>query len=132
MLTTTDDKSEHMKDERERVLFFGGTEQRYSGKYYRHFEHGEYSCANCGAVLASHTDKIDTDIGWASFKPVESVEIAKNTARGYVELFLNCVFCKAHIGHVYKDSDSPHNSVYAFNSVALEFDPRAKCCGKNK
>ena len=111
----------NLHPEQYRVLFLGGTEQKYSGVYYKHFEQGKYLCVFCKNHLANSHKKIDTDLGWATFTELvkKSYKEKDVTNRGYVERFLYCSNCGGHIGHIHTENNKRY---FLLNSNSLTFN----------
>ena len=118
-----------LSDEQKRVLFDKGTETPGTGKFLNHNEKGEYTCANCDAVLFMSDDKYESTtpglIGWPSF------DTAVEGAITYLDdhsLFMkrteiNCANCGVHLGHVFDADDAPSGTHFCVNSVSLGFNP---------
>jgi peptide-methionine (R)-S-oxide reductase len=117
-----------LSDEAYHVLREKGTELPFTGKFLKHDKNGMYSCGACDAVLFKSTAKYESDTpglaGWPSFSEVASsdaVEIKEDRSGGMQRLEVICANCKSHLGHVFKDDDSPTGIHYCINSVALNF-----------
>ncbi len=106
--------------EQYRVMHYNGTEQKYSGKYYKHFVRGIYNCLLCDSPIAPSRYKLDTDFGWATFsKPENDTLIERpNVERGYTERFLYCSRCGIHTGHIHTLNKRDY---YLLNSNSIEF-----------
>ena len=59
-------KSE-LSPEQYEVLRKKGTESAFTGKYWDHFEKGQYVCAACDNPLFDSQTKFESDCGWPSF-----------------------------------------------------------------
>ena len=110
------------------VLRQKGTELPFTGKYLKHTQDGIYSCGACGSNLFKSSAKYESFTpglaGWPSFSEVvanKAVEIREDRTGGMQRLEVICAHCKSHLGHVFKDDDSPTGIHYCINSVALNF-----------
>jgi len=66
--------------EQYRVLREKGTDQAFTGKYYKHSEEGMYVCAGCGTELFGSNTKYDSGCGWPSFYDAKEGKV--NTKNG--------------------------------------------------
>lgn len=103
------------------------TEPPFSGKYYRHFEPGEYLCADCGAPLFNSETKYDSGSGWPSFyapREAGAVRFRADHSFGMERTEVLCGRCGAHLGHVFPDGPRPTGMRYCINSKDLSFRGR--------
>ncbi|MFY9810074.1 peptide-methionine (R)-S-oxide reductase MsrB [Aquabacterium sp.] len=103
------------------------TERPFSGRYWDHFEKGDYRCVCCGVKLFESDTKFDAGCGWPSYwQPADDsmVERVRDTSHGMVRVEVRCQNCGAHLGHVFEDGPQPTGERYCINSAALDFDPR--------
>ncbi len=120
-----------LSDEQKRVLFDQGTEAPGTGKFLNHSETGEYTCANCGAVLFSSEAKYESKtpglIGWPSFDQAipDAVIEKSDTSMGMERTEIVCANCGGHLGHVFPADDAPTGMHYCVNSVSLDFEKKA-------
>jgi peptide-methionine (R)-S-oxide reductase len=119
---------EELSDEAYHVLREKGTEVPFTGRFLKHDKNGMYICGACDAVLFKSAAKYESDtpglVGWPSFSEVvssDAVEIKEDRSGGMQRLEVICANCKSHLGHVFKDDDSPTGIHYCINSVALNF-----------
>lgn len=117
-----------LSDEAYHVLREKGTELPFSGKLLKNKKTGIYTCGACGANLFASDSKYDSNTpgltGWPSFSEVVSsnaVEIKEDRSGGMQRLEVICANCHSHLGHVFKDDDSPTGIHYCISSVALDF-----------
>lgn len=113
-----------LSDDQQQVLFEGATEAPFSGALLYHEEQGEYTCANCGAVLFASKNKYDSGCGWPSFdKVVEgAVSYSEDTSHGMTRTEISCTSCKGHLGHVFPDGPADTTGRrYCVNSLSLSF-----------
>ncbi|MHA2305405.1 MAG: peptide-methionine (R)-S-oxide reductase MsrB [Candidatus Hodarchaeales archaeon] len=106
------------------ILREKGTERAFTGKYWNHFEKGQYKCAGCGAILFESEEKFESDCGWPSFsKPVEgSLEIKSDTSHGMIRTEVMCKRCGGHQGHVFNDGPRESGGLrYCINSESIDF-----------
>jgi peptide-methionine (R)-S-oxide reductase len=106
-----------------------GTEQAFTGEYYKTKDPGVYKCAACGNELFTSETKYDSGTGWPSFyKPIseENVETEEDMSYGMSRTEVMCSKCGAHLGHVFPDGPRPTGQRYCINSVSLKLDPKKK------
>jgi peptide-methionine (R)-S-oxide reductase len=105
------------------VLRLKGTESVFSGKYYKHNDKGDYTCAGCGNVLFLSDTKYNSGSGWPSFFDAVKGSIIFSTdyKLGYARTEICCSKCEGHLGHVFEDGPKPTGMRYCVNSVSLDF-----------
>ncbi len=98
------------------------TEPPYFGKYWDHFESGQYRCAACDTPLFSSEDKFNAKTGWPSFKkPLNERDMQFKSEPGPDDkVEIRCKKCKSHLGYVIA-GDTPY---YRINSVCMNFEAR--------
>lgn len=114
--------------EQRRIMWEGGTEAPFSGKYWDSHEQGMYACVSCGAELFSSGTKFDSGTGWPSFTdPVnrEHVTLVEDTNHGMRRTEVRCANCGAHLGHVFDDGPADRGGKrYCINSACLALRPK--------
>lgn len=115
---------EKLTQEQYNVLRQKGTEAPFSGKFYKHFETGMYTCAACGNSLFSSDTKFDSDCGWPSFDSSLSgnVIFQEDTSYGMHRTEVLCSNCGSHLGHVFDDGPTETGKRFCINSLSLNFD----------
>jgi peptide-methionine (R)-S-oxide reductase len=105
-----------------------GTEQPFTGLYYKHDEKGIYRCAACHLVLFDSGTKYDSGSGWPSFyEPIseDGIETEQDESLGLTRIEVHCARCGGHLGHVFEDGPKPTGLRYCINSAALSFEKKA-------
>ena len=103
------------------------TERAFSGKYWNHWDKGQYHCVGCGTQLFDAGTKFDAGCGWPSyFAPVngEVIERVVDETHGMVRVEVRCNNCGSHLGHVFEDGPEPTGERFCINSAAIDFAPK--------
>ena len=102
----------------------GGTERAFTGKYWDHFEPGNYHCIGCSTPLFAAASKFDAGCGWPSYsEPVNAtvVERLVDRSHGMVRVEVRCNRCGSHLGHVFNDGPAPTGERFCINSASVDF-----------
>ena len=103
------------------------TERAFTGRYWDHFEPGQYQCVGCGTPLFASETKFDAGCGWPSYAQAldrERVERVVDESHGMVRTEVRCQRCGTHLGHVFPDGPQPSGERFCINSAAIRFDPQ--------
>ena len=101
-----------------------GTEPAFTGKYWDHWEPGQYHCVGCGTPLFEAATKFDAGCGWPSYaEPINSTVIERIADRSYgmVRVEVRCNRCGSHLGHVFNDGPTPTGERFCINSASINF-----------
>jgi peptide-methionine (R)-S-oxide reductase len=110
------------------VARHAATERPFSGKYWNHFENGQYNCIGCGIPLFEAHTKFDAGCGWPSYyEPINSevIERVVDRSHGMTRVEVRCNNCGSHLGHVFEDGPAPTGDRYCINSAAIDFKPQS-------
>jgi len=108
------------------VARHAATERPFSGKYWDHWDDGQYKCVGCGTPLFKSDTKFDAGCGWPSYyEPVNSevIERVVDKTHGMVRVEVRCNNCGSHLGHVFPDGPEPTGERFCINSAAIDFSP---------
>lgn len=103
-----------------------GTEPPFKNAYWDNKTKGIYVDIVSGEPLFSSKDQYDAGTGWPSFtKPLVPENIVEKEDRSWFKTRTEVRSKKAnsHLGHVFKESDTPTGLYYCINSAALRFIP---------
>ena len=109
------------------VARHAATERPFSGKYWDHWDTGQYNCIGCGTPLFQADSKFDAGCGWPSYsEPVnaEVIERITDKTHGMVRVEVRCNNCGSHLGHVFNDGPTPTGERFCINSAAINFAPK--------
>ena len=98
-----------------------GTERAFTGEYDKHFEKGNYYCAECDKILFSSDSKFDSGCWWPAFSSeVKDAKITQleDTSHGMRRIEVRCSECDSHLGHLFHEHRGPR---YCINSICLKF-----------
>ncbi len=108
------------------VARHAATERAFTGKYWDHFDNGQYLCVGCATPLFQSGSKFDAGCGWPSYRePINSqvVERVRDVSHGMVRVEVRCNNCGSHLGHVFEDGPEPTGERFCINSAAINFKP---------
>ena len=108
------------------VARHAATERPFTGKFWNHWDAGQYQCIGCGTPLFESATKFDAGCGWPSYwQPINSevIERVVDKSHGMVRVEVRCNNCGSHLGHVFEDGPEPTGERFCINSAAIAFTP---------
>ncbi len=124
-MMANDDNGKDLSPLEIQVCWNKGTEAPFSGKYWNHFEKGQYHCINCHQELFSSDQKFDAGCGWPSFDSELGQGRIKqefDDSHGMRRTEVLCNGCGVHLGHLFDDGPNPGGLRYCVNSASLRFE----------
>lgn len=111
-----------------------GTETPFQNAYWDMQKEGTYACKVCGQPLFYSNAKIDSSKGplglrgWPAFDEAipGSVEYIRDRSLGMIRTEVVCSKCKAHLGHLFEDSETKTCNHFCANSASLSFKQKDK------
>ena len=125
--STKEEYKKILTDIEYKVTQESATELPFSGKYWNHWEDGEYRCICCDEILFDSSKKFDAGCGWPSYSyPINPNILTEinDTSHGMIRTEVRCGQCNAHLGHVFNDGPKPSGLRYCINSASLRFNPK--------